>query len=405
VTYPAPTKFFPVPPNWKENLREDFEFYSTVIEAGDGSEETNSVSGNHPRRALEYGTLLTRLDAQRLDALLMAWSGRFFEIAHWAEAGKLISAVPIGAEYLVIDNLYGSFVAGGRAVIYASPDNYELVDLVAAAPGEAGFDIELADGTEKAWPAGAKVFPVFPALIAASTQKARPTDSVVRSVVRFMCEPSSTPDNTGPGVATYTYLGEELYLHSTNWKDGVRVDSSAKRTVIDKRTGKIDVTSVSHFHPDTMEHTWLLHGHAEVAEFRNWLGRREGRARPVYMPTGMDDLKLVADPTSGNAYIDVETSMYGELLAAHPARRDFIMLLRNGSYVARRITSVEAITSVIDRIHFAADPLASTVARSAVKRVSFLGLYRQQEDNTELVWHTDGTATATLDLVLKRPTA
>lgn len=400
MTYPSPTRFLPFPPNWGEAFRENFGFRTTLIKSGDGSEQTVSVSGNYPRRRLEYGVLLTRLQSQRLDSLLMSWSGRFFETAHWGEGRKLGTAAGIGDTTLYGDFSLSSFTDGGRALLWASSENYELVDIATAAIGGLDPGMELSAPLEKAWPAGTKVFPVFPCLIEAATQKVRVTDSVMRGVIHVLCDPANTPRVTASSPAATLYRGIELYLRNTNWKDGVRMQSDADRKVIDKQGGTFEVRSVSHFHPDTMEHEWLMSSPLEIAQFRQFIGRREGRAKPVYMPNATDDLTLIATPTVDLSYIDVKNSMYGELMGAHPARRDIILLLRDGTYVTRRITDVEALTTTTDRINLD-DTFDSTIDISAIKRVSFLGLYRLAEDDVEMTWRTDSVATATLDLVLK----
>lgn len=400
MAYPTPTRFLPFPPNWLDAFRETFSFRSTVIQSGNGNEQTNSVWGNYPRRTLDYGVMLERLQAQRLDALLMSWSGRFFEVAHWGEGRKLATAASIGQSTIYGDFSLASFIDGGRAVIWKDSENYELVTISSSALG--GFDpgMILSAPLEKNWPAGSRVFPVFPGIIEGDTAKQRISDRLTRANIRVLCDPANMGRATASSPAAVLYRGVELFLDKTNWKSGMRVQSKPDRKVLDKGTPTFEVRSVSHYHSDAMSYSAVMATTVEIASFRRFIGRREGRARPVYMPTGVDDLILVANPTSGLNWIDVEKSLYGELQAAHPARRDLILLLRDGSYITRRITYVDALTTTTDRINLD-DVFGATIPMSSVKRVSFLGLYRLSDDDVSLEWRTNSVAEATLDFTLK----
>lgn len=400
MSYPTPTRFLPFPPNWKDSFRETFGFRSTLLGSGDATEQLVSLTGNYPRRTLDYNVLLTALQAQRLDALMMSWSGRFFETAHWGEVRKLGTAAGIGDDTIYGDFSLASFSDGGRALLWKDSETYELVSIATASIGGLDPGMQLTAGLTKNWPVGTRVYPVFPCIVDAVTQKQRLSDSLVRAPLRLLCDPANTPRVTASSAPSVTYRDVELFLHNTNWKNGMRVESRADRKVIDRGTGTFDVRSISHFHADTMEHEWLMSGISEIAEFRRFIGRRMGRTVPVYMPTGTEDLTLQADPISGLSHIDVSTNLYGELMGAHPARRDVIILLRDGSYVARRITDVEALTTTVDRINLD-DSFSTGIARSAIKRVCFLGLYRLTEDDVEMEWRTDAVATANLDLMLK----
>ena len=398
MTAPSPTQFFPFPPDWKTPFAETLGFNSWVTVAEDRSETTGSRSGNRPRRSFEY-VLTTRQSkhTQRVRNLIASWQGRFFEVPHWAEKSKLTAPVAAGADILFLDTSGLTLVAGQRVALYRSVDSYELATVES-------FDastITLTANLFYDWPAGTKVYSVFYAILDAGQSVEHITDNKSRTPVKFYCEPSVTEPNTGDGAAAATlYLGEELYVHHTNWVNGLSFAYQSDREFMDRGTNKFRIKSVSQYSPPAREHTWHLKGREAVLAFRSWLGRREGQARPVYMPSGVDDFTVVVAPVAGNTWIDTETNQYGELLAAHPAFRDIIILLRDGTSITRRITDVDAITAVKDRLNFA-DPLPSNIALRDIKRVSFLGFYRQTEPSTTIRWITDTVAVASMDMSLK----
>jgi hypothetical protein len=253
----------------------------------------------------------------------------------------------------------------------------------------------------RAWALGSRVFPVLYGAISASQAAKRETDRVVRASVRFDFEPSVTPGNTDDdGAGATLYDGNELSLYGTNWKDGVSTSYQSDRMAMDVGVGKVGMRSSSNFTPQTKNHEWHVTTKAEAIALRAWLGRRQGQAVPCWMPSGFDD-RVPAGAPGATAYLDVATTGYGELLAAHPGRRDIVILLRDGSYAIRRVTNVSVVSPTVDRLHFVGALPGYTLAQ--VKRISFLHLYRQVDREITVNWMTAGVGTVELDLVSMRP--
>lgn len=393
---PSPVTFFPFPPNWKSVLEETITFGSWVIPAEDYDEQTGSNWGNAPRRTLEYSILLTQERAQRLDNLLSSWQGKFFEIAHWGEQSKLTAPASVGAAVLALPTAGRSFVVGNRIVIWNSPEHYELhtIDALDA------DSIDLDGVTTYAWSSGTRVFPLLYGAISISSSGQRVTDNKIQMGVQFECEPNSTPGNTEDDGLALAYQGEELYLERVNWVAGMSFSFDSQREMLDRNTMKFDMHSASYFSPQTRAHNWTMKSLAEIATLRSWLGRREGQAIPVYMPTGTADFTLLAPPTSGLAYIRVMPNSYGNLLPGHRGRRDIIILLRDGTYVIKRITSVTLTSATEHRLNFTG-ALGATIPLASIKRVSFLHLYRQESRAATIQWLTNEVATCQLDMVSK----
>ena len=216
----------------------------------------------------------------------------------------------------------------------------------------------------------------------------------------FECEPSTTYGNTPIGGATPIYRDEELYLGKLNWISGLTFEFSTDREKIDMNTGRFYSFSESQFSPQQKDHNWFITSRADATLFRAWLGRREGVARPVYMPTGNTDLTLLSDPLIAASSIEVVDTDYATLAGAHPARRDIILIMRNGTYHARRITGAEAIPGGT-RVHLD-QPWAATIPMASVKRISFLNLFRQVGNKSTIRWVTDDKGTANVLLVTDR---
>jgi hypothetical protein len=398
VSAPTPNRFFPFPPNWKTNMRETFSFDSWVDQAGDRSEQTGSNDGNNPRRSLDYEMLLERNEAQLFESLMMGWQSRLFGVPHWAEGTRLTAAAGASADTLLGDFTGMSLEIGGSVVVYADWQNYTVREIESFDAGS----VVLTGTLGRAWPLGARVFPVLYGAINAAMSGKRESDRVVRASASFDFEPSVTPGNTDDdGAGATLYDGNELSLLRTNWKDGVSTSYQSDRMMADLGGGKFEMHSTSHFSPQAKNHEWHIRNRAEAIAMRAWLGRRQGQAVPCWMPSGFDDLTPAGAP-GATAYLDVATTGYGELLAAHPGRRDIIILLRDGSYAIRRVTSVSVVSPTVDRLHFAGALPGYTLAQ--IKRISFLHLYRQVDREATITWMTAGVGVVDLDLISKRPT-
>lgn len=389
---------WPFPPNWGNQVDDSYVFRSWALRSADGHVQSGSQWGNAPRRELEYTSLLLADDAQRAENLLFGWQGRFYGVVCWPDRSNLTAAVAAGTREIPCDTTDRAFAPGGFAVIYVDTTTYESVEIESVTAAGITVTSDLKDS----WPSGSRVYPVFAGLINASIAGSRKTDSVIELPVSFECEPSTTYGNTPVGPATPTYRGEELYLGKLNWAAALPFDYTSDRQKLDVNAGKFYSFTESDFTPLQKEHTWLFASRAEAQAFRNWLGRREGVARPVYMPTGNTDFTLVADPLPNSGYLDVADTEY-KINAAHPARRDIIMVMRDGSYFARRITSVEPAPSGNGSRIFLDTTWPSTpIDRAKIKRISFLGLFRQVGNKTTIRWHTETKGTASLRLITDR---
>lgn len=387
---------WPFPPNWASGLDDTYAFKSWALRAADGHVQSGSQWGNAPRREISYNVLLRRDDAARAENMMFGWQSRMFGVVCWPEKSRLTADAAIGDVVIACDTDKLSFAAGGFLAIYQNSTVFENAEIESVAPGA----VTLTSALKSNWPSGTKVYPVFAGLINASLSGVRHTDGVIELPVSFECDPKTTYGNTPVGAGWPEYQGEELYLGPLNWASALAFEYESDREKLDFNTGTFASFSGSDFSPQQKTHTWVIEGRDQAAEFLAYLGRREGIARPVYMPTGNSDLALIADVVAASSFIDVIDTEYASLLAEHPARRDILVVLRNGTSYARRITGATAVDGGT-RISLAT-PWASAIERSQVKRISFLGLYRLTSNKSTIHWITDKVGTVTLQLVVDR---
>lgn len=387
---------FPFPPNWKNGVEDTFAFNSWVQRGSNGTVQTGSTWGNNPRRELDYTILLKGNDTARCENLLMGWQSRYYGVIQWPDESKLTAQCNIGAQTIYLDTTNRAFGVGSFVIIYKDSTHFEAAEIEEMTDDSITITTEF--GTT--WPVGSRVYPVFAGLINSSLQGVRHTDDVLEMPVSFESEPSVTVGNTDYVAPAATYQGYELYLGRLNWASALEFQFDSDRVTLDFGVGRTRSGSGSGYTPQTKKHNWFFKRRSDAREFREWLGRREGVAVPVYMPTGNTDLVLIADPLMGQLSIDVADNEYGDLLGAHPARRDIILIMRDGSYHARRIVSTSAISGGT-RLALDAEWTAN-IDRTAVKRVSFLGLFRQVANKSTISWRTAEVGTAEMMLITDR---
>lgn len=389
---------WPFAPQWGSPFDETITMRGWVIPAIDGSEQTGSSWGNQPRRQFEYNIVLKdAVEAQRAENLLFGWQSRFFGAIHWAEESLLDTAASSGSHELLLDTYGMTLSESGLVAIYLDNRVNEIREVES-------FDansITLVSPLDLDWPVGTRVYPCFVGLMDASVSGARETTRVGRMAVSFECEPSVTEGNTATGAPPLTYRGEELYLGRINWKGALPITWDSDRDKLDFNTGKFTTESLAGFSAFTRKHNWTLYDRTEILAFRAFCGRRQGVAVPVYMPSGMEDFELVENINADASAITVRNNEYALLVDGHPARRDIIIQLHDGTYFCRRILGSSQIAGTTS-LSIDSD-LGVDVDVADVLRISYLHLYRLDSNEVTLRHVTNSKATVDANMRAKRP--
>ena len=136
---------------------------------------------------------------------------------------------------------------------------------------------------------------------------------------------------------------------------------------------------------------------------RAFFVRREGRRFPVWMPSGTEDFVLTAPTELGSSALRVQKSAYKALIDGNPAKRDIVLIMRNGDRLARRILDVEE--DGLDAVITVDEGAPYIINSDNLKRISFLGLYRMATDAVSFSWRTDQVAQVQSEFVLKKEKA
>lgn len=389
--------FFPFAPNWSSPFREVLTHPSWSILADDGSEQTGS-NASRPRRRFDYNILLGRDDAARFENMVFAYQTREFLVAHWGLGTRLTANVAAGNVTLPLNGTYSGFYQGGKVVAYKSSTEFEVLTVDSVSDTA----ITVSPAPVKPWPAGTRIYPLALCHMGASISGTRLTDWHMVAPVTFSAEPSDDKNNVPRIGAAETYQTYELFRGKTNWSNNMSVAYDTNAGIIDFGTGMVRRHSASRFTLPRRTHEWLLKNQAAIRDFRAWVARREGLALPVWMPTGVADFQLAQPIVADTNSLLVNANQYGPLAAAHPARRDIIIELRDGSFFVRSIGAVQAYSPTVDRLVVDAN-FPAAIQPSRIKRISLLNLYRLASQEVTVEWLTSSVARAGVNLLAKKP--
>lgn len=401
VTYRVPIigrriVLFPFEPTWGSPVDETITMRSWVLPAENGDEQTGSESGEVPRRSLEFNiNLRSAVEAQRCENLLFSWQSRLFGVPHWGEVSYLDSDIAEGATILPFDTFGLSFEPGSLVALYYDNQVNEIREVEAVSAG----GVTLTTGVGRDWPEGTRVYPCFVGLAGSSMTGTRETTKYGRMPVMFDFEPSVTPGNTDMNDAPLEYRDKELFLGSINWQSAMPFSFVSDSKRVDMNTGKFYSFSSSGFSKFTRRHNWTMYDRADIFDFRKFVARRQGVARSVFMPSGMHDFTMAAPILAVESILVVESNDYATLVGAHPARRDIIIELIDGTYFCRRVETADTFDA-FTRLHLDS-PLGQDVSPSDVLKISFLTLYRFESPSTTIRYLTNSKATVESNMVAK----
>lgn len=402
VAYPVSitarrSTLWPFAPNWASALKEVLSWKTSVTTTWSGREQRMRLAKD-ARRAIDYTYAAIHGTSRMLDALLYGWQGRSYILPLWHEERRLIGTAPAGSDTLVVDTTGFSSAVGTTVVLYATPEVYESIEILALTPtsivsrGTLGRD----------WPAGTKVIPCVPGWPEEDRTGVRfATDSKATGDITFRVDPRYPLSRLDETPAALTYRGEELFFGRHDWSDADTPSYTSNRRLTDSGLGPIDQLRKGPLSGLTKTARWTARSRQQADALRAFFARRAGRHVPVWMPSGREDFVLAAPTDPASPVLVVEKSQFGSLLWPNAKFRDVVLQLKDGTYHCRRIEAVaENPTTTVLTLDAL---LPGVIAPADVARLSFLGFYRLAEDSVTFNWHTDGVAVVEIDFALTEP--
>ena len=382
-------------PNWANSVEEPLEWATDVIQMYDGTEQRIQMRAR-PRRRLEYSVLLKNEKAQYFDSVMWGWQSRIFAVPLWQYVAATSAPVSAGATSVSVSTTDVPFISGELAVLYVDPGSYEVVDILAVGPST----LTLSRPTGAAWPAGTKIYPVSLSHLEGNVPVRRLTDRALSAQVRFLSLPAASDPYVPVAAAPVTYNGYEVLTQQPDWAGGVDIDFEFQKDVIDYNIGDIELAATTLNQSQYWRYRWLLKTRAEIRQFREFLRRRAGQLKPLYIPSWNSDLTVTQPISAGATSLVCADRMFYLMVGLDPPRAHMMIRTRNNGDFYRPITAISQTGGEVT-IGFGVSPLGVSLAPGDIKAVHLMSLYRLASDSVTLSWRTSRVATveATMKLV------
>ena len=391
--------FLPIVPNWKNGVRDTYEFKTDLFVTRDKSEQRRSLR-MQPRRSIEAALML---DGERLrvfsDALAKAIDGKVEICDFSADSAILTTTAGSGATILVVDHipawLTGSITCAlltGRSSRKVTVDFIDGNQVVITAP------LNAAAG------AGAQLLPLLPATVGNNTTLSMYTTTVATSSARFDVEPGTVvrvadplPFDEGPtGETTQVFgpagllFGRYVLLRKPNYLQRPQIAFQFSHETVDYDRGVTKTfTPVSQVRR-TLTATHLAISHAEAMAILDIFVRAKGRAGEIYVPTWGNDFPPIVS-VSGST-ITVAGTDFFDTYEDHPAHVAVLIRNRNGTIVPRQITAMTTSGgNTVITFH-----AAIGITAANIELISWLFVARFAQDSLTIEWKTNGKANISL---------
>ena len=383
---------WPFEPDWNSPFSETLEWLTDVIPSPTGSEQRRSWR-YFPRRTFEYDSILAGVERRLYDNIMTSAGAQNFYLPNWHDANFLSEPAAAGQPFLSSDRIETSKVSPGSVIVLLGDSlfDYELGEVDTVASGQIGLKGNLT----RTWPRETRLFSTSVARLYEPPETVKQSDGVVSVSLRFKVV-GANPDNGSLEGATGLQTYRNFPVLTLPPEDVKPLNAGVERMLaeIDNQTSRpvrVDVAG----RPFTyQQYAWTLTGRADLRTFENLLQSLRGRAYPLWVPTFMDDMRLAVAVVGPANTITVERCGFAQFGGPRPDRQDIMIETINVRYF-RRVTAA-AYDSQGREVLGLNVMLQDNIAPDDVVRISFMTLFRLNQDAVviEHQTDTDGVATA-----------
>jgi hypothetical protein len=370
-------------PNLREPMTERLEFLTDVLRAAEGAEQRRSLRET-PRRTYDADFLLVGAERTFWDLFMSSIGGQEIMAPLYWEVVTLTNGLTAAvSDRIDFNTAYTEwpYFDGGLALVAGKTAlDWEVVQIAAVDSG----GIDLVDPVVKAWPRGAKLYPLRRSVVEDFGDLGHVTAAVAGVTARLrmtVANPWTPAAEPAP-----IYAGLPALLDEPNWVDDLSVEMSREIALLDTQIGRTyQVDALGRFFVG-QAHRYFLPGRAKMAAFRDLLYRYRGRTGGFWLPTFKADFKLAAAAGSGATQLEVEN--VGFQYAGGPmSGREYIAIRHAGGTILRKLLDViPGTTSATEKLVLdSATGLA--LAPGQARKISFMDTARFDSDQFEIVHH------------------
>ncbi len=353
-------------------LTETLSWLTDIISGRSGTEQAIKTRVS-PRQSFDMTIPIPASDAAKAFNLIYGRLAADWAVPVWHEV-QTVGSITAGATSIPAAVATASFRDESLAIIWSSPDSFELVEVQSVGVGE----LILLNPLQSSF-AAAKLAPVR---VGRLVPMARRLVDQNHTELQLHFE---ADDNAEIEADVADQLdGYDLYFECP--VDQALTDEITTLTdIVDLDLGPVSAFTPWTHNRKSRQLRSLLRNAAEVWEYRQWLHRRAGRYRPFWMPSFEPDFELVSTGALG-ATISVRDKGFSDYASA---RNHIAVELTDGSFLVR---TIDSFTTPMEGFADLALNSSLAVNASQVSQICYLGLMRLDTDRVEMTWQSDGIA-------------
>lgn len=374
---------WPFDPNWTSSVGESLEWLTDVLMSPTGAEQRRSMR-YYPRRSMNFTVAVEGAERSFLDNMLMSHGSADWYLPIWYDT----TITTATSTTTVIPCVPPSGIPVGTVVFVKGETVYDFMFSEVTVVGVSSITVSPA--LARVVPAGTIIHPMTKARLVEQPAITAMSDSVETAEVQFLvvAKPVEIAVDPEDGGLLDTYRTFRVLTLESDWSDSVERGQQRLIDVMQTDAAISEFADTANRPFPTQSHKWVLDGIADHAEFYALAQVLRGRATPVWMPTWMYDMRLLAAISPGASSIIIARA--GFTLGGGPRaeREDIMIELVNGTRLYRRITD-SAVDGVGNETLVLDSTIPSAIAVENVVRICFMSLMRLDQDSIEIEHATD----------------
>lgn len=369
-------------PNWDQGILERLEWKTDVL-TSESADEQRLSRRLTPRRTLEARFLVDSKKRQELETFLATKLASRMVIPLWYEVTRLTAASAAGTNVISLDTRWREYPIGGLVYLYHPRTHTWEVHTIS---GKTDTSLTLISNLDNDWPAGVNVYPGKLARITEKSQVSKKTDRTVEVTAEFRLVEANP--HSSLWLPKKDYRGSSMIEVAPDDSEDLTNELQRMLSVVDNELGIATVLDIPQRGFKNHAYRWAFTGAQKAEEFRRMLYYLGGRRRPIWVPTFMDDLQIVAPITAFDSTLQVANIGFTRLSALRPGTRDIRIALRDKYILYRRILSSIESSASIETLTIDA-PVFFDIPVSDISYTSFMMSSRLDQDTVEIDHRAD----------------
>lgn len=375
----ATHRIFPLSHNWREPLRESYEFRTDIITSGNGKEQRRAVRFE-PRRSLELNCTYDAKGKWALDQFMVSGLPLPTILADERRVVEMTRQMDAEAISATVEADVATWLQIGMQVVIADGPRRET-RIVASFSSTV---IAFTEFNNTVFPVGSKIYPALIGRVQTQPQARRLTSLAGTISIQFDVDVASEPaPASGPGEM----IGfREVLLRKPNWATAVNLTYDYPRNPVDYDFGRVAQFVPYDFATLSFKGEYVGRSVADTQTMINFFCRQRGQNREFLRPTFEHDMPFV---TMSGFNIVMSGTAFAAAYADSSVHRRLVIRRNDGSLIHRQIDSIEGLAETDTSVIRLTEALpAENLSPATVEAVSWVFVSRFATDRLEIDWLT-----------------